>query len=102
MFDRISVPSAQRVPPFTHEVQTWIWERQNPPARQCAEQQFLLGFAGTDEVLRPCLHLRRARVSGGACDFFNSGGQGCIPCLCLRNPNLQLCAAHVSDLMLAA
>ena len=43
------------MPPFTHEVQTWIWERQNPPAQQCADHQYLLGFVGTDQVLLLCM-----------------------------------------------
>jgi len=53
---RLCPVGTQRVPPFTHKVQTWIWERQNPPAGHCAEQQYLLGFVGTDQVLSHYSH----------------------------------------------
>jgi hypothetical protein len=55
LFSKIALKSgsiaAQRLPPFTHEVQQWIWERQNPPLDKCAAQQYLLGFLITNQVL---------------------------------------------------
>ena len=33
----------QNVPPFTHEAQRWIWERQNPDPGNCSAQQYYLG-----------------------------------------------------------
>ena len=40
----LAITASQRMPPFTMEVQRWIWERQNPPVSSCGEQQFLLGY----------------------------------------------------------
>ncbi len=34
---------AQNVPPFTHEAQRWIWDRQNPHPSNCSRQKYYLG-----------------------------------------------------------
>ena len=46
----------QRVPPFTHEVQAWIWQRQNPPPSQCSSASYLLGFVAADQGLGSAMH----------------------------------------------
>ena len=33
---------SQRMPPFTREVQEWIWHRQNPPRENCSTSKYLL------------------------------------------------------------
>ena len=51
---RVSLP--QRLAPFTHEAQAWIWERQNPPPSHCSSAGYLLGFVGMDQGLGSAMH----------------------------------------------
>ena len=43
----------QNVPPFTHEAQRWIWDRQNPDPRNCSRQKYYLGDNIKKQVLAP-------------------------------------------------
>ena len=53
--------ATQRLPLCTHEVQQWIWERQNLPPDQCGAQQYLLGFFA---LLRFCYDPEPLTVPG--------------------------------------
>lgn len=50
----------QRTPPFTREVQQWIWERQNPPPYSCQSHQFLLGYSIPEQGMGSSLHVAAA------------------------------------------
>jgi len=47
----------QSVPPFTHDVQRWIYESQNPEPGTCSEQKYLLGYQTDKQGLGSTFHV---------------------------------------------
>ena len=47
----------QNLPPFTHEVQRWIYEGQNPDPATCGEQKYLLGYQTDKQGLGSTFHV---------------------------------------------
>ena len=39
------------MPPFTHEAQRWIWDRQNPDPQNCSTHKYYLGDNIKKQVL---------------------------------------------------
>ena len=47
----------QNLPPFTHAVQRWIYEGQNPDSAACGEQKYLLGYQTDKQGLGSTFHV---------------------------------------------
>ena len=47
----------QNLPPFTHEVQRWIYDRQNPGPGACGRQKYLLGYLTDKQGLGSTFHV---------------------------------------------
>ena len=51
----VNVP--QNLPVFTHEVQRWIHDRQNPEPGTCGQQKYLLGYQTENQGLGSTIHV---------------------------------------------